>query len=77
MGVRIFGLFEALVALLIFFGDSLGGLLYLVSISFEIFFLVWASLASKTITKWSYGQLEEVKMMKYSYRTWWACWGSD
>jgi hypothetical protein len=34
MGVKIFGLFEALVACLIVFGDGMGGFLYLVSIVF-------------------------------------------
>jgi len=70
LGVGIFGLFEALVALLIITGDSLGGIFYLISISAEIFFLVWASVVAKTITKWSFVQLEEVTQLKHSYRIW-------
>jgi hypothetical protein len=62
MGTRIFGLFEALVALLIIFGDSLGGFLYVLSIIFEIFFLVWPRVVSKTLAHWSFGQLEEVTL---------------
>jgi|JI10StandDraft_1071094.scaffolds.fasta_scaffold870738_2 hypothetical protein len=57
MGVRIFGLFEALVSALIVFGDPLGGFLYLVSIVFEIFFLIWPRFLTNTIAKWNLGQL--------------------
>lgn len=45
----ILGLFEALVTLLIIFGDNLGGFLYVVSIALEIFFLVWPRFVKKTL----------------------------
>ena len=60
MAVRMFGLFEALVSCLIVFGDPLGGLLYVVSISLEIFFLIWPRFVAKTLNAWSFSQLEEV-----------------
>jgi len=49
VGVMILGLFEALVTLLIIFGDNLGGFLYVVSIALEIFFLVWPRFVKKTL----------------------------
>jgi hypothetical protein len=52
MGVRIFGLFEALVSALIVLGDPLGGFLYIVSIVFEVFFLLWPRFLKNTLAKW-------------------------
>ena len=49
--------FEALVTLLIIFGDSLGGFLYVVSITLEIFFMVWPRFVSKTLANWNFQQL--------------------
>jgi hypothetical protein len=62
VGVMIFGLFEALVTLLIIFGDSLGGFLYVVSILLEIFLLVWPHFVNKTLQTWNFTQLEEVPL---------------
>lgn len=57
VAVKIFGVFELLVVLLIVLGDSLGGVLYVVSIIGEIFFLVWARYVAGTIAVWNNTQL--------------------
>jgi hypothetical protein len=63
----VFGVFEVLVVLLIVLGDGLGGLLYVLSIVGEIFFLLWGRYVAGSIASWNNNQLEEVKKRPLSY----------
>jgi hypothetical protein len=47
--VKVFGGFEALVAILVLSGDNLGGVAYLVSLIIETFFLIWPKIAAKSL----------------------------
>jgi hypothetical protein len=62
MAARIFGLFEALVVLLIIFGDSLGGTLFVLSVVGEIFFILWPKVLGGKIQSWSPNDLSEVRL---------------
>lgn len=46
---------------MIVLGDWIGGSLYLLTLVFEIFFLLWGKLAAGTIAQWDNLQLAEVK----------------
>lgn len=46
---------------MIVLGDGLGGTLYLLTLVFEIFFLLWGKLAAGSIAQWDNLQLAEVK----------------
>lgn len=66
VAVKIFGAFEVFVVLMIVLGDGLGGTLYLLTLVFEIFFLLWGKLAAGSIAQWDNLQLAEVKTLKLS-----------
>jgi hypothetical protein len=59
--VRIFGLFEALVVLLIVLGENLGGIFYVLSLIFEVFFLLWPKIAAQKLNVWNFSELSEVE----------------
>lgn len=49
--------------LLIVFNDSLGGLLYVVSVLVEIFFILWPKVASGKLGNWSASDSSEVAFL--------------
>lgn len=57
VAVKIFGAFEVFVVLMIVLGDGLGGTLYLLTLVFEIFFLLWGKLVAGSIAQWNNLQL--------------------
>jgi hypothetical protein len=65
--VKVFGVFEVLVVLLIVLGDSLGGLFFVLSVVGEIFFLVWGRFVAGTIASWNNAQLEDVTHSSLSF----------
>lgn len=63
--------------LLIVLGDSLGGLLFLLTVLGEIFFLVWGRFVAGTIASWNNAQLEDVKQQLFSSPASWLSSESD
>lgn len=60
-----------LVVLLIVLGDSLGGLLFLLTVLGEIFFLVWGRFVAGTIASWNNAQIEDVSPHLFSSPALW------
>ena len=73
--VRVFGGFEALVAILVLSGDSLGGVAYLVSLIFETFFLIWPKIPTNSLfiaAAWKRHERLEVTLLPFSCLNWFA-----
>lgn len=75
--MKVFGVFEVLVVLLIVLGDSLGGVLFLLTVLGEIFFLLWGRFVAGTIATWNNAQLEDVKQHSFSSPASWLSSESD
>ena len=63
--------------LLIVLGDSLGGLLFMLTVLGEIFFLVWGRFVAGTIASWNNAQLEDVNPHPFSSLASWLSSESD
>jgi len=64
--VKIFGIFEGLIALLIIFGDGMGGLLWTLSLLVEGSFLYCCSLCSGKFLQWTVAEQSSVIVFLFS-----------